>query len=397
VEEALRVAGSIGYPVVVRPSYVLGGRAMEIVHSTGELVRYLAIATEVAAGRPILVDKYLEGKECEVDAVCDGEEVLIPGIMEHIERAGVHSGDSMAIYPGLNLTSEEVNTLIDYTTRIGVALKFKGLMNVQFVILGGKPYRSPYSRGDNHEGTTVYVLEVNPRSSRTVPFISKVTGVPMVRMATRVMLGVSLRQQGYQGGLWHKSDVIAIKAPVFSMSKLTGVDAYLGPEMKSTGEVMGADHSFQPALAKALVAAGLTINRGDPVLLSVSDRDKAESISVVKDLHTAGCRLYATEGTAAMIQALGVPVTRITKKLGEGHPNVVDVIRDGTVKAVVNTVAETATAIRDGFEIRRAAVECRIPCFTSLDTIRATVESLVQGTGAYEVLRTSEYLKKSNG
>ncbi|MDP3063892.1 MAG: carbamoyl-phosphate synthase large subunit [Chloroflexota bacterium] len=397
VEEALRVGESIGYPVVVRPSYVLGGRAMEIVHSAGELVRYLVLATEVASGRPILVDKYLEGKECEVDAVCDGEEVLIPGVMEHIERAGVHSGDSMAIYPGLNLTPEEVNTIIDYTTRIGVALKFKGLMNVQFVILGGKPYRSPYAHGEEHKGTTVYVLEVNPRSSRTVPFISKVTGVPMVRIATRVMLGVSLREQGYQGGLWPKSDVIAIKAPVFSMSKLTGVDTYLGPEMKSTGEVMGADRTFQAALAKALVAAGLTIARGDPVLLSVSDLDKVESPSLVRDLHAAGCHLYATEGTAAMIQAMGLPVTMITKKLGEGHPNVVDVIRDGMVKAVVNTVAETAVAIRDGFEIRRAAVECRIPCFTSLDTVRASVESLVQSSGAYDVLRTSEYLKKGDG
>ncbi|MEM3609572.1 MAG: ATP-grasp domain-containing protein, partial [Candidatus Anstonellales archaeon] len=226
---ALKVAELIGYPVLVRPSYVLGGRAMEIVYSASELVRYMSLAMELDTGHPVLIDKYLQGKEVEVDAIADGEAVLIPGIMEHIERAGVHSGDSMAVYPGVNLTQSEVDTIVDYTTRIGLALKVRGLMNVQFVIV----------RGGDRLVSSVYVIEVNPRASRTVPFISKVTGVPMVKVATKVMLGISLKEQGYEGGLWPVRRLVAVKAPVFSMSKLAGVDSHLGPEMKSTGEVMG--------------------------------------------------------------------------------------------------------------------------------------------------------------
>jgi len=396
VEEALRIAQNSGYPVVVRPSYVLGGRAMEIVHTAGELIRYLEVATQVSSGRPVLIDKYMEGKECEVDAVCDGEEVLIPGVMEHIERAGVHSGDSMAIYPGLTLTDEEVETIVEYTRRIGLALRVRGLMNVQFVILGGSPYRSLWSPRETNSGTTVYVLEVNPRASprasRTIPFISKLTGVPMVRIATRTMMGKTLREQGYQGGLWPRTSVVGIKAPVFSMSKLVGVDTYLGPEMKSTGEVMGVDRTFEAALTKALLAAGLTLNQGSGVMLSVADRDKAESVSLVRDLGRIGCKLYATEGTAAMIRAMGLPVTMIARKLSEGSPNVLDVVYGGTVGAVVNTVAETAAALRDGFEIRRAAAEVRIPCFTSLDTARAAVGSLIRASDSFSVMRTDEYL-----
>ena len=393
IEEALRMAQSTGYPVVVRPSYVLGGRAMEIVQNASELIHYLTMATEVAQGRPVLIDSYLEGKECDVDAICDGQEVLIPGIMEHIERAGVHSGDSMAIYPGLNLTEEEINTIVEYTTRIGLGLEVRGLMNVQFVLMGGRAYRSPRLPQDPSPDTAVYVLEVNPRGSRTIPFISKVTGVPMVRLATGAMLGKSLEEMGYSGGLWKRQKVVAIKAPVFSMSKLTGVDWYLGPEMKSTGEVMGVDHHFQAALAKALIAADMIVRPGDAVLLSIADRDKAESVSLVRDLQQAGSTLYATEGTAAMIQALGMPVTMITKKLREGHPNVVDVINQGLVKAVVNTVSEVTSALRDGFNIRRAAVERRIPCFTSLDTARAAVESALMEPASYSVKRIDEYFK----
>ena len=395
VEEALQVAQNIGYPVVVRPSYVLGGRAMEIVHTASELLRYLEMATEVASGRPILIDKYLEAKECEVDAVCDGEEVLIPGIMEHIERAGVHSGDSMAIYPGLTLTEQEVQTIVDYTRRIGTALNMRGLMNVQFVIQGGSPYRNLWEPRPPDTGTTVYVLEVNPRSSRTVPFISKVTGVPMVRIATKVMMGKSLKEQGYKGGLYRKTGVVAIKAPVFSMSKLVGVDNYLGPEMKSTGEVMGIDTTFQAALTKALMAAGLNVSERHGVLVSIADRDKAEAASLIREIAGMGCPLYATEGTAAMIRTMGLPVTMIARKLSEGSPNVVDVIYDRKVGAVINTVAETATALRDGFEIRRAAVDLRIPCFTSLDTARAAVGSLmriVNGGNTYNVMCMAEYL-----
>ena len=394
VSDALRIAQNIGYPVVVRPSYVLGGRAMEIVQNATELIRYLTVATEVSPAQRVLVDHYMEGKECELDAICDGHQVLIPGIMEHIERAGVHSGDSMAIYPGLNLSAAEVETLVDYTTRIGIALGVKGLMNIQFVIQGGSPYRSPNLPSSPGE-TTVYVLEVNPRGSRTIPFISKVTGVPVARLATGVMLGRTLDDMGYQGGLWPKQKLVGIKAPVFSMAKLVGVDWYLGPEMKSTGEVMGVDNDFPNALSKALLAANLNLERGMGVLLSIADQNKAESVPLVRELLRAGCRVYATEGTAAMIEALGLPVTLIAKKLGEGHPNVVDVIEDASVGAVVNTIGESSSVMRDGFEIRRAAVERRIPCFTSLDTARAAVESMLMSQDSYSIRRTDEYLAGS--
>ena len=393
VREALQVAQNIGYPAVVRPSYVLGGRAMEIVQNASELIHYLTAATDLAPDKPVLIDRYMEGKECEVDAICDGERVLIPGVMEHVERAGVHSGDSMAIYPGLNLTEEEVNTLVDYTERIGLALGVRGLMNVQFVIHGGAAYRSPRVPQSDAEETTVYVLEVNPRGSRTIPFISKVTGVPVARLATRVMLGQTLAEMGYAGGLWPRQDLVGVKAPVFSMAKLVGVDWHLGPEMKSTGEVMGVDRDFASALNKALLAANLELKSGGGVLLSIADQDKAEAVALVNGLSSAGCQLYATEGTAAMIAAMGMPVTMTTKKLGEGHPNVVDVINDGSVSAVVNTVSGANAVLRDGFNIRRAAVERRIPCFTSLDTARAAVESLLAGQGAYAIATIGEYLR----
>ena len=393
VDQALRVAQRIEYPVVVRPSYVLGGRAMEIVRNATELIRYLTIATEVTPEREVLVDHYMEGRECEVDAICDGERVLIPGIMEHVERAGVHSGDSMAIYPGLNLTEAEVDTLVDYTTRIGLALGVRGLMNIQFVLQGGSAYRSPSVHSDQAgEPTTVYVLEVNPRGSRTIPFISKVTGVPVANLATRVMLDAKLSDLGYQGGLWPRQKLVGIKAPVFSMSKLVGVDWYMGPEMKSTGEVMGIDWDFTGALTKALQAASINLSPGMGVLLSISDQAKADSLPLIRGLADAGCQLYATEGTAAMITAMNLPVTTITKRIGEGSPDVLDVINDGTVSAVVNTLSGDTSVMRDGFFIRRAAVERRIPCFTSLDTARAAMESMLSGLDNYNILTTDEYL-----
>jgi carbamoyl-phosphate synthase large subunit len=387
VDEGLNVAQLIGYPVLVRPSYVLGGRAMEIVYNATELVRYMSLAMELDTGHPVLIDKYLQGKEVEVDAIGDGETVLIPGIMEHIERAGVHSGDSMAVYPGVNLTGTEVATLVDYTIRIGVALKIKGLMNIQFVIMPGNATRA----------SSVYVLEVNPRASRTVPFISKVTGVPMINVATRVMLGQSLREQGYSGGLWPVGKLVAIKAPVFSMSKLAGVDTHLGPEMKSTGEVMGIDYTFNAALAKAILAAGLALLPHGVILFSIADRDKPESLPIIRKLAANGNKLYATEGTAAMIEAAGLPVKMTSKKLGEGHPNIIDLINDGTINGVVNTITGGQLPLRDGFHIRRAAAEKRIPCFTSLDTLRAAAEALASGRQIYTVQPLPDYRTKEPG
>jgi carbamoyl-phosphate synthase large subunit len=386
IDEALKIAGLIGFPVLVRPSYVLGGRAMEIVHDAGELERYMKLAIELDTGHPVLIDKYLQGKEVEIDAIGDGESVFIPGIMEHIERAGVHSGDSMAVYPGVNLTKAEIDTIVDYSVRIGLALNVKGLMNIQFDIVPNA----------SSKGSTVYVLEVNPRASRTIPFISKVTGVPMVDVAIGVMLGKSLREQGYKTGLLPRKKLIAIKAPVFSMSKLAGVDTHLGPEMKSTGEVMGIDYTLNAALAKALLAAGLMLPPEGTILFSIADRDKAEALPIIKRFHQAGYRFYATEGTSALLQSAGLPVKMISKKLSEGHPNIVDIIRDGTVDGIVNTITGGRIPLRDGFQIRRAAAEKRIPCFTSLDTARASSEALANGSQSYNALPLPIYRGKES-
>jgi len=387
LDEGLKVAELIGYPVLVRPSYVLGGRAMEIVYNATELVRYMGLAMELNTGKPVLIDKYLQGKEAEVDAIGDGQDVLIPGIMEHIERAGVHSGDSMAVYPGVNLTRHEVNTMVDYAIRVGLSLKAKGLINIQFVIMPGK----------DGKNSSVYIIEVNPRASRTVPFISKVTGVPMVKVATGVMLGRSLKDQGYKSGLWPVKNLVAVKAPVFSMSKLAGVDTYLGPEMKSTGEVMGIDYTFKAALSKAVVAAGLSFTPGSGILFSIADRDKAEALPIIRKLAEAGTKLYATEGTASMIQAAGLPVKITSKKLDEGHPNIIDLIIDGTISGVVNTTTGGHAPFRDGFYIRRAAAEKRIPCFTSLDTIRAAAEAIDQSALSCTVQPLPDYRNKKAG
>ena len=392
LEGALKVAQEIGYPVLVRPSYVLGGRAMEIVQNATELARYMTNAFEAGGGRNVLIDKYFEGREVEVDAVCDGETVLIPGIMEHVERAGVHSGDSMAIYPGLTLSDTEIKTVVDYTTRIGRALDVRGLMNIQYVIVGGSSYRSPGNKKPVTAVTQVYVIEVNPRSSRTIPFISKITGVPMVKLAVKAMLGKKLKNLGYEGGLWKKQDLVGVKAPVFSMSKLAGVDTFLGPEMKSTGEVMGLDKNFESAAAKALMASNLMLSKNGAILLSISDEDKADSVSLIKGLHEAGYKFFATEGTAAVIHGLEIPVVMVPKRLDDDGPNVVDIINNGTVDAVVNTVTGAREVMQDGFHIRRAAVDRRVPCFTSLDTARAAVESLCKGGSNYNVLTIQEYL-----
>ncbi len=379
VEEALNTAEVIGYPVLVRPSYVLGGRAMEIVHNPAELATYMKGATEVDDRRIVLIDKYIEGKEVEVDAICDGESVLIPGIMEHIERAGVHSGDSMAVYPALNLTYRETETIIKFTTEIGLNLGVRGLMNIQYVVLPGDWF------------SDVFVLEVNPRASRTVPFLSKVTGVPMVKVATDVMLGMSLTEQGYAGGLWPPRRLVGVKSPVFSMAKLPGVDTFLGPEMKSTGEVMGIDHSFAGALIKALIASASMIPARGSILLSLADKDKSYAVPMIKGLAELGYSIYATEGTAATIEAIGIPVNMISKKISEGHPNVLDIIENGTVDAVLNTPTGGRESLQDGFQIRRAATEQRIPCFTYIDALRVAVQLLSGKEKGFDVLPFWEY------
>jgi carbamoyl-phosphate synthase large subunit len=379
LEEALAVAERIGYPVLVRPSYVLGGRAMEVVYTAEMLERYLQETAAFASGRPVLIDKYLEGKELEVDAICDGETVLIPGIMEHIERAGVHSGDSFAVYPALSLDPQTVNTLVTYTTRIALALGAIGLINIQFVY---------------HHGQ-VYVLEVNPRASRTVPFLSKVTGVPMVEVATRIMLGESLRDQEYVGGLWPRQPLVAVKAPVFSMAKLPGAEVSLGPEMKSTGEAMGVDRTFAAALYKAMLAAGLSLQPHCGVLVSLADRDKPVGIELVTELVRMGHPIYATAGTAASLQQAGLPVVQVAKRISEGSPNVLDIILDGTVRAVINTPGPNDRMVRDGFQIRRAAVERGIPCITSIDTARALIQATLAGGAAFSVLPLPEYRQRT--
>ncbi len=382
IRQGQEAAKLLGFPVLVRPSYVLGGRGMEIAQNQEELIRYMAQALDLDDRHPILIDKYFEGKEVEVDAVSDGTDILIPGIMEHIERAGVHSGDSIAVYPGLGLFEDEVSTLVDYTIRIGHALGVKGLMNLQFVIMRG-----------GEKPSSVYVLEVNPRASRTIPFISKVTGVPMVRVATKVMLGIGLKEQGYTTGLYKKKALVGVKAPVFSMSKLIGVDTYLSPEMKSTGEVMGIDFTYEAALAKALIAAGLMLPPKGNLLFSIADKNKAEALPIIRGFYSLGYRIFATQGTAAMIQEHSMNVNVTSKRLGEGHPNIIEIINDGSVVGVVNTITGGRIPLQDGFYIRRAAAERRIPCFTSLDTASVVLKVLSQGTQSFNIKPLHEYVR----
>ena len=373
--EALAVATEIGYPVLVRPSYVLGGRGMEIAYGPEDLERYFRSALEAGTGR-VLVDKYLRGKEVEVDAVSDGSETLVAGIMEHIERAGVHSGDSYAVYPAQNLLPAERDEIVALTRRIAEALPVKGLLNIQFIVENGR----------------VWVLEVNPRASRTVPFLTKVTGVPLVKIAVAIALGSSVAAEGYAraDGIWPTGDFVALKAPVFSMAKLLDVDTYLGPEMKSTGEVMGIDRSFAPALWKSLVAAGLAPARSGKILVTVADKDKPEVVEIIEGFHWLGYDLVATSGTAALVRSLGLDVTEI-KKLAEGSQDILKLIRSGECAAVINTPTLGKTVDRDGFLIRRAAVEARVPCLTSLDTALAVVTALRASAVTTSVAPLAEY------
>ncbi|ARA97221.1 carbamoyl-phosphate synthase large subunit [Geobacillus thermodenitrificans] len=368
VEEAVAIAEEIGYPVLVRPSYVLGGRAMEIVYGQEELLHYMEHAVRVNPQHPVLIDRYITGKEVEVDAISDGETVVIPGIMEHIERAGVHSGDSIAVYPPQTLSADVIEKIVDYTVKLARGLRIVGLLNIQFVI----------------SDSDVYVLEVNPRSSRTVPFLSKITGVPMANLATKAILGAKLAEMGYETGVCPTREGVFVKVPVFSFAKLRNVDISLGPEMKSTGEVIGKDMTFEKALYKGLVASGIHIQPHGAVLLTVADKDKAEAIDLARRFVEIGYQILATNGTAATLKAAGLPVT-VVNKIHSASPNILDVIRQGKAQVVINTLTKGKQPESDGFRIRREAVENGIPCLTSLDTARAmlqVVESMTFSTTA---------------
>jgi len=366
VEEALAKAGEIGFPLLVRPSYVLGGRAMEIVDNMDELKSYMENAVEASSEKPVLLDRYIAGTETEVDAVCDGKEVLIPGIMEHIERAGIHSGDSIAVYPHRTLSPKAVEKIVDYTTRIALRLSVKGLINIQFVV----------------EDDDVYIIEVNPRSSRTVPYMSKITNVPMVNIATKIALGATLADFGYKGGLMPpRPDFVAVKAPVFSFSKLRMVEPSLGPEMKSTGEVLGMEKTFEKALYKAFIASGITVPTDGAILATIADRDKEEAVELIKKFWQLGFKIYATSGTAKALEAAGVPV-EVVNKVEEGSPNIIDLIRENKIDMIINTLTRGKAPQRDGFKIRRAAAEDGIPCLTSLDTAWALYE-VIESTSVH--------------
>ncbi|MTH52665.1 carbamoyl-phosphate synthase large subunit [Bacillus mangrovi] len=370
-KEAALIAGDIGYPVLVRPSYVLGGRAMEIVYREEELLHYMENAVKVNPAHPVLIDKYLTGKEIEVDAICDGETVVIPGIMEHIERAGVHSGDSIAVYPPQTLTEDCKQKITEYTIALAKGLNISGLLNIQFVISDQR----------------VYVLEVNPRSSRTVPFLSKITGIPMANLAAKAVLGKKLADMGYKTGLAEEKAGVYVKVPVFSFAKLRMVDITLGPEMKSTGEVMGKDATLEKALYKGLVASGIQIHKYGSVLLTVADKDKTEGTEIARRFSRIGYQILATSGTADYLREAGIPA-KVVNKISE-QPNLLDVIRSGEAQFVINTLTRGKQPERDGFKIRRESVENGVPCLTSLDTAKAilrVLESMSFSTEAMQEL-----------
>ncbi len=379
VEEAMEKTAELSYPLIVRPSYVLGGRAMQIVYDQSELRQYLKEAVVASHEHPVLIDQYMVGREVEIDAISDGVEVCIPGIMEQIERSGVHSGDSFAVYPPQHLTQEIIDTLTKYTRDIARAMNVKGLVNIQFIVVKDK----------------VYVIEVNPRASRTVPFMSKITGINMVGHATRIALGESLAEQGLPLGLVPHRNYVAIKAPVFSFSKLGLVEIKLGPEMKSTGEVMGIGHTYQEALYKAVVAANLMIPSRGNILITVSDRDKPETAELAKGFVKLGYHLISTSGTGAYFENLGIPV-EIIKKIHEKGENCEKYLKSGKVDLVLNTISYGSQIEQEGYDLRRIAVELAIPCLTSLDTakevLRVMAESGSEETKHVEAVQ--DYIKE---
>ena len=354
-EEALAAANEIGYPVLVRPSYVLGGQGMEIAYNDRNIRDFMRIINQTVQEHPILVDKYLMGREVEVDGVFDGEDILIPGVMEHVERAGVHSGDSISVYPPIHVEEKHKETILKYTYDLAKALGVIGLINIQFIIYNDQ----------------VYVIEVNPRSSRTIPYISKVTGVPVIDLATKVMMGQKLRDLGYGTGIYRQADYYAVKMPVFSFEKLTDVDTGLGPEMKSTGEVLGLAESFPQALLKAFKGANMRVpKRGGRIIITVKDEDKREIVGIARGFADMGIEILATDGTCQALQAADVPCTRVAR-VSEAHPNILDMISSGTIDLVINTPTRGRKHDTDGFKIRRATVEHSVGCVTAIDTARA--------------------------
>lgn len=363
-KEAKEVANRLGYPVLVRPSYVLGGQGMQIATSDEEIEVFMEIINRIAQDHPILVDKYLQGKEIEVDAVCDGTDILIPGIMEHIERTGIHSGDSISVYPAPTIDGEVKAKIAEYTRRLAAALHVKGLINIQFIAIG----------------TEVYVIEVNPRSSRTVPYISKVTGIPIVDLATEVIIGKTIRELGYEPGLQPEADYFAIKMPVFSFEKIRGAEISLGPEMKSTGECLGIAKDFNEALYKAFLGAGVVLPRHKQMIITVKDADKGEAIEIGRRFEKLGYTIYATRSTAAALNEAGVKARRVNK-ISQESPTVMDLILGHKIDLVIDTPTQGRDKSRDGFLIRRTSIETGVNCITAMDTARALVTSMENAGG----------------
>ncbi len=369
IEEGIKVADEIGYPVLVRPSYVLGGQGMEITYTKEDLVNYLANAFEINTKNPVLIDKYLIGREIEVDAICDGEDILIPGIMEHLESAGIHSGDSISIYPPINLSDDIKVKLTEITNKIAKELKTVGMVNIQFIEFEGE----------------LYIIEVNPRSSRTVPYISKVTKIPMIELATRIMLGEKLKDIGYGTGLYKETNYTAVKVPVFSTQKLDGVEVSLGPEMKSTGEVLGIGRNYIEAMYKGFIAAGVEIpEKGKKILATIRDRDKENFKRIALKLDKLGYKFVATEKTKNYLESIGINSLAVNK-VNESKPNIIDLIKSGKIGLVIDIPTKANNSNTDGFKIRRTSVESSVNILTSLDTVSALTEIIVSGISANDV------------
>ena len=358
-EEAKEAAHKLGYPVLVRPSYVLGGQGMQIAISDQDVDEFIGIINQIAQEHPILVDKYIMGKEIEVDAICDGTDILIPGIMQHIERTGIHSGDSISVYPAQDLTEKNIETLVDYTEKLARALHVKGMINIQFIV----------------DGDDVYIIEVNPRSSRTVPYISKVTGIPIVPLATQIICGRTIRELGYTPGLQPSADYIAIKMPVFSFEKIRGADISLGPEMKSTGECLGIAKTFNEALYKAFEGAGVRLPKYKNMIITVRDSEKEEAVDIARRFQAQGYRIFSTAGTAKFLNSHGVKALAV-RKLEQESPNLLDLILGHEIDLVIDIPPQGADKSRDGFIIRRNAIETGVNVLTSLDTAAALVTSM---------------------